>query len=165
MTYCSTLVVALALSLAAAPALAQEFKTGDITIDKAWSRATPKGADSAVGYFTVHNSGATPDTLTGGSADFAGVEIHEMKMDHGVMKMSEMRNGLNIPARGTVKLAPGGYHIMFTHLTKPLAKGETVKATLNFEHAGAIAVDFSVEGIGAAGPAPMKGGAMGKMKM
>ena len=161
----SALALALALAGIAAPALAQEFKAGDITIDKTWARATPKGADVGAGYLTVHNNGATPDTLTGGSADFASVEIHEMKMDHGVMKMSEMKNGLNIPAHGTVKLAPGGYHIMFTHLTKPLAKGETVKATFNFEHAGAVAVDFPVEGIGAAGPAPMKGGAMGKMKM
>ena len=165
MTRCSALVLALALSVSAAPALAQEFKARDITIDKAWSRATPKGADSAVGYFTVHNNGATPETLTGGSANFAGVEIHEMTQENGVMKMARMKNGLNIPAHGTVKLAPGGYHLMFTHLTKPLAKGETVKATLDFEHAGAVAVDFPVEGIGAAGPTPMKGGAMGKMKM
>jgi len=156
---------ALAFVLAAAPAIAEEFKAGDITIDKAWSRATPKGADVGAGYMVVHNTGATPDTLTGGSADFASVEIHEMKMEKGVMKMSEMKNGLAIPAHGTVKLAPGGYHVMFTHLAKPLVKGDTVKATLNFEHAGPVAVDFPVEGIGAAGPAPMKGGGMGKMKM
>jgi periplasmic copper chaperone A len=160
-----TSALALALALAAAPALAEQYKAGDITIDKAWSRATPKGADVGAGYMVVHNSGATPDKLTGGSADFASVEIHQMKMEKGVMKMSEMKNGLDIPARGTVKLAPGGYHVMFTHLTKPLVKGETVKATLDFEHAGAVTVDFSVEGIGAAGPAPMKGGATGGMKM
>ena len=163
MTRTSALALALALS-AAAPALAQEFKAGDITIDKAWARATPKGADVGAGYFTVHNNGATPDTLTGGSADFASVEIHEMKTEAGVMKMSAMKNGLNIPAHGTVKLAPGGNHLMFTHLTKPLAKGETVKATLNFEHAGPVIVDFPVEGVGAAGPSPPKGG-MGGMKM
>ena len=103
--------------------------------------------------------------MTGGSADFAGVEIHEMKTEDGVMKMSEVKNGLNIPAHGTIRLAPGGYHVMFTHLTKPLAKGDTVKATFTFEHAGAVAVEFPVEGIGAAGAAPMKGGAMGGMKM
>ncbi len=81
------------------------------------------------------------------------------------MKMAEMKNGLNIPAHGTIRLAPGGYHVMFTHLTKPLAKGEKVEATLTFAHAGTVAVDFNVEGVGASGPAPMKGGAMGGMKM
>jgi periplasmic copper chaperone A len=81
------------------------------------------------------------------------------------MKMAQVTNGLNVPAHGTVRLAPGGYHIMFTHLSKPLVKGETVKATLDFEHAGSVAVEFPVQGIGAAGPAPTKGGAMGGMKM
>ena len=138
----SALALALALVGAAAPALAQEFKAGDITIDKAWSRATPKGADVGAGYLTIHNNGATPDKLTGGSADFAAVEIHEMKTENGVMKMRELKDGLNIPAHGTVRLAPGGYHIMFTHLTKPLVKGETVDgdAHLRARRAGGGAI-------------------------
>jgi periplasmic copper chaperone A len=165
MTRFSTLALALALTGAAAPALAQEFKAGDITIDKAWARATPKGSDVGAGYMVVHNNGATPDTLTGGTADFASVEVHEMTKENGVMKMAELKNGLNIPAHGTIRLAPGGYHVMFTHLTKPLVKGEKVTATLTFEHAGPVAVQFPVQGVGAAGAAPMKGGAMGGMKM
>ncbi len=165
MTHSSLLPLALALALSAAPAIAQEFKAGDIVVEKPWARATPKGADVGVGYFVVHNNGAAPDTLTGGSADFATVEIHQMKTEGGVMKMAQMTNGLDIPAHGTIRLAPGGYHMMFTHLTKPLTKGEKVQATLTFAHAGPVTVDFNVEGVGAAGPAPMKGGAMGGMKM
>lgn len=157
--------LALALALAAAPAFAQEFKAGDITVDKAWSRATPKGAETGAGYLTIHNNGATPDKLTGGSADFAAVEIHEMKTEGGVMQMRELKDGLNIPAHGTIRLAPGGYHIMFTHLTKPLEKGQTVTATLTFEHGGSVAVQFPVQAIGAASAAPMKGGDMKGMKM
>jgi len=165
MTRFSALALALALAGAAAPALAQEFKAGDITIDKAFARATPKGSDVGAGYFIVHNNGSAPDTLTGGTADFASVEIHEMTKENGVMKMAELKNGLNIPAHGTIRLAPGGYHVMFTHLTKPLVKGEKVTATFTFEHGGPVAVQFPVEGVGAAGAAPMKGGAMGGMKM
>jgi periplasmic copper chaperone A len=88
-----------------------------------------------------------------------------MKTEGGHMTMAEMKNGLNIPAHGTVRLAPGGYHVMFTHLTKPLTKGEKVQATLTFAHAGPVTVEFPVQGVGAAGAAPMKGGAMGGMKM
>jgi hypothetical protein len=161
----SALALALALAGAATPLAAQEFKAGDITIDQAWARATPKGAEVGGGYMVVHNNGATPDTLTGGTADFAKVELHEMKTEGGVMKMGEMKNGLDIPAHGTIRFAPGGYHVMFTHLTKPLAKGDKVKATFTFAHAGPVAVEFPVEGLGAAGPAPTKGGAMGGMKM
>ena len=158
---------ALALSLAglAPPALAQEFKSGDIAIERPWARATPKGADVGAGYLTIRNNGGTPDRLTGGSADFASVEIHEMKSEGGVMKMRELKEGLNIPPHGAVKLAPAGYHLMFTHLTKPLVKGEKVKATLTFEHAPPVVVDFTVEGLGASGPGSAKGGAGGGMDM
>jgi copper(I)-binding protein len=163
----SAFTLAVALAASAAPALAQEFKAGDITIEKPWARATPKGADVGGAYFVVHNNGATPERLTGSAADFAAVEIHEMKTEDGVMKMRELTGGLDIPAHGTIRLAPGGsgYHMMFTHLAKPLTKGEKVKATLNFEHAGPVEVEFTVEGLGTSGGGAKKGGAMGGMKM
>ena len=67
----SLFTLALAFAISAAPALAQEFKAGDIVIEKPWARATPKGAEVGGGYLTIHNNGATPDRLTGGTADFA----------------------------------------------------------------------------------------------
>jgi hypothetical protein len=149
--------LALALAISAAPALAQEFKAGDIVVEKPWARATPKGAEVASGYVTIQNKGATADRLTGGGANFATVEIHQMKSENGVSQMRELKDGLDIPAHGSVGLSPGGYHLMFTHLTHPLTKGESVKATLNFEHAGPIEVEFNVMGIGAAGTGVMKG--------
>jgi periplasmic copper chaperone A len=156
--------VALALGVSMAPALAQEFKAGDIVVEKPWARATPKGAEVGSGYVTIQNKGAAPDRLTGGKADFGTVEIHQMSSENGVSQMREFKDGLGIPAHGSVGLSPGGYHLMFTHLTHPLTKGESVKATLNFEHAGPIEVEFSVMGIGAAG-IDGAGGAMKGMKM
>jgi copper(I)-binding protein len=145
------IAAALALSLIAAPALAQDIKAGDLTIEKPWARATPKGADIGVAYVEIRNGGGDADKLTGGSADFASVEIHETSMQGNVMKMQELKDGLAIPAHGDVKLAPGGYHIMLTGLKHPLVKGETAKVTLTFERAGAVTVDFPVVGIGASG--------------
>jgi periplasmic copper chaperone A len=166
MRHTSFFPLALALCVSAAPALAQEFKAGDIVIEKPWARATPKGAEVGGAYMTIENKGAAPDRLTGGSADFATVEIHEMKSENGVMEMREVTGGLGIPAHGSVAFAPGGYHIMFTHLAHPLTKGDTVKATFTFEHAGPVEVEFNVLGVGAAGTGgAMKGGAMGGMKM
>ena len=171
MTKLQSLALALLIGAAgAAPAFAQEAKPGDIVIQKPWARATPKGADVGAGYLTIRNNGAAPDRLTGGSADFASVEVHEMKMEGAVMKMQELKDGLAVPAHASVGLAPGGYHIMFTHLAHPLTQGETVKATLNFEHAGSVEVAFPVLGMGAAGPGAAKGEKkptrdMGGMKM
>ena len=158
----------LALIGAAAPAFAQEFKAGDIVIEKPWARATPKGAEVGGGYLTIENKGTAPDRLTGGTADFATVEVHQIKSANGVMEMRPVQGGLEIPAHGSVGLSPGGYHIMFTHLKHPLIKGETIKATLDFERAGAVPVEFKVMGVGAAASGGMKGTGgmnMGGMKM
>ena len=157
MTRLKVLVAAFTLALAAAPALAQEIKAGDLTIEKPWARATPKGADVGAAYLEIRNAGGEADKLTGGSADFANVEIHQMTMQGNVMKMAEVKGGLTIPAHGVAKLAPNGYHIMLTGLKHPLVKGETAKLTLTFERAGAVAVDFPIMGVGASGGGDMKG--------
>ena len=164
MTRSNAIAAAFALALAAAPALAQEIKAGDLTIEKPWARATPKGADVGAAYLEIRNRGGDPDKLTGGSADFATVEIHQMSMQGNVMKMQELKDGLPIPAHADVKLAPGGYHIMLTGLKHPLVKGETAKLTLTFQRAGAVTVDVPIVGVGASG-GDMKGMDMKGMKM
>ncbi len=144
--------VLIALTLAAPPALADSIKAGDLTIDNPWARATPKGSPVGAGYLTIKNDGANADRLTGVTVDFATVQVHEMKMTDGVMQMREITGGLAIPAHQSVALAPNGNHLMFVGLKHPLAKGETVKATLTFEHAGQVAVDMPVLAVGAMGP-------------
>jgi periplasmic copper chaperone A len=141
------------LALLAAPAHAQEIKAGDLVITQPWSRATPGGAKIAGGYLTIENKGTAPDRLTAVSGDIAGkVEIHEMAMNNGVMTMRPLEKGLTIEPGKTVKLAPGGYHLMLVDLKNPLKKGEQVPVTLEFEKAGKVQVSLDVEGIGAQGP-------------
>src|SRR6202140_2929797 len=97
----------------AAPARAEEIKAGDLTITQAWSRATPGGAKVAGGYLTIENKGSTSDRLIGGSGDVTGrIEVHEMTTSNGVMTMRALDKGLVIEPGKTVKLAPGGYHLM-----------------------------------------------------
>jgi hypothetical protein len=163
MRYFRRASVALAFMLALTPAVAQQFKAGDIVVEQPWTRATPKGADVAAGYLLVQNKGPEADRLTGGSADFANaVEIHQMSMTNGVMKMRQAADGVEIPANGSLALKPNGYHLMFQGLKRQLVAGETLKATLTFQRAGAVTVDFKVERIGAMKPA---GDSMGGMKM
>ena len=153
------------LAIAASSAVAQQFVAGDITVEKPWARATPKGAAVAAGYLTIRNRGAVADKLTGGSADFAGaVEVHDMSMKDGVMTMRQLAGGLEIPANGAVTLAPSGYHLMFQGLKRQLTKGELVKATLTFAHAGSLPVEFPVGSIGAEGPVAPKTPAAVHMK-
>ena len=126
-------------ALFAAPARAEEVKAGDLVITQAWSRATPGGAKIGGGYLTIENKGSAPDRLIGGSADIAGkVEVHEMAMNNGVMTMRPLDKGLTIEPGKTVKLAPGGYHLMMFDLKSPLKQGDKVPVTLEFEKAGKV---------------------------
>jgi periplasmic copper chaperone A len=140
-------------SLLGAPARAEEVKAGDLVISQAWSRATPGAAKVAGGYLTIENKGSTPDRLIGGSADVADkVQVHEMTMNNGVMTMRPVDQGLTIEAGKTVKLAPGGYHLMMSDLKNPLKQGDKVPVTLEFEKAGKVKLSLDVQGVGAQGP-------------
>jgi copper(I)-binding protein len=157
---------AFAASLAAAPARAEDVKAGDLVISQAWARATPKGAKVGGGYVTIENKGSAPDRLTGASSDVAGsVQVHEMSMQNGIMKMRPVENGLAIAPGKTVKFGPGGYHLMMMDLKAPLKQGQKIPVTLDFEKAGKATVSLQVEGVGAQGPTGTAAGASGKMQM
>jgi len=151
-----TRTIALAAMLAAviaAPVRAEDVKAGDLLISQAWSRQTPAGAKVAGGYLTIENKGAAADRLVGGSGGVAGrLEIHEMAMEGGIMKMRPLDKGLAIEPGKTVKLAPGGYHIMLMDLKSPLKQGDKVPLTLQFEKAGKVNVSLDVQGVGAQAP-------------
>lgn len=143
----------LAAVLFGVQAHAQEVKAGDLVITQAWSRATPSGAKIAGGYLTIENKGAAPDRLLGGSGDIAGkVEVHEMAMNNGVMTMRPLDKGLTIEPGKTVKLAPGGFHLMIMDLKGPFKQGDKVPLTLEFEKAGKVALSLDVHGVGAQAP-------------
>ena len=138
----------------ATPACAEEIKAGDLVISQAWSRATPGGAKIGGGYLTIENKGTAPDRLIRCSGDIAGkIEPHEMAMKNGVMTMRPLDKGLTIEPGKTVKLAPGGSHLMMFDLKGPLKQGDKVPVTLEFEKAGKVTISLDVEGIGAQGPA------------
>ena len=130
-------------------AMATDYTVGSLAISGPWSRATPEGAQTAIGYMTIKNSGTTTDRLIGGSFDVADTfELHSMVMENGIAKMRELKE-VEIKPGQTIEFKPGGSHAMFVNLKHPLSKGEHIKGTLIFEHAGTVQVEYSVEGIGA----------------
>ena len=119
-----TFLAGLALALLASAAYAQ------IAVKDAWVRGTVTG-QKATGAF-MQLSSSTDAVLLSATSPVAGVvEIHEMAMDAGVMKMRAVP-GLPLPAGKTVDLAPGGYHVMLMDLKQPLKDGEKVPLTLTF---------------------------------
>ena len=145
----------LLLAFAASPALAQ------VSIDQPWMRATPPGAKVAGGFMTVINKGDQADRLVGVASPVAArVELHVHVHEGGMMKMKQVA-GFDIPAEGKFVLKPGGAHLMFVDIKRPITQGETIPVTLKFEKAGELKIDYPVAGLGAMGPAgAAHGGAM-----
>ena len=148
---CFALAFVLALGGTAA---AEEYSVGTIQIGNPWTRATPKGSTVAGAYMTISNKGSAPDRLVGGSSAVADrFEVHSMVMDGGVAKMRPVDGGLEIKPGETVELKPGSFHVMLMGLKQPLAKGQKVKATLEFEKAGKVDIEYAVQALGASAPA------------
>jgi copper(I)-binding protein len=136
------------LLVASTPALAQ------IQIDNPWTRATAPGAAVAGGYMVIRNAGVAGDRLVSASSPAAAkVELHVHINDNGVMKMREVR-GYDVPAKSSFDLRPGGAHLMFVDIKRPLKEGDKLPVKLKFEKAGEVSAEFLVGSLGqAAAPA------------
>ena len=136
---------------------------GDLAIEGAWTRQTPPRARAGGAYLTITNRGDAPDRLVGGEAAFAErVEIHAMSVADGVMRMTRLADGLEIAPGETVRLEPGGYHVMLIGLAPDaLVEGETATIRLEFERAGRIEIALPVAPIGARSPGGMGMGGTG----
>jgi periplasmic copper chaperone A len=133
------------LASCSAPATAEP-----IAVSEAWAAPTPAGVTVGAAYATITNTQNTPDTLVSAESARAGrVEVHEMRMDAGVMRMRRVE-ALIVPADGAVAMAPGGLHLMLYDLSSPLTAGETIQIRLRFARAGEVEAAFTVRARGSA---------------
>jgi copper(I)-binding protein len=110
-------------------------KSEELVVRDAWARATPPGTGVAAVYLTVEG-GTKPDTLRAATTAVATMtQIHSVTETDGVSRMRET-DGVPVPARGKVVLAPGGLHLMLMGLAEPLVAGDRFDVTLEFAHAG-----------------------------
>ncbi len=124
---------------------------GQLEISNAVARATTSNVAGV--YFTVSNTGAA-DTLMAAKVDpavAAMAQVHEVVTEGSTSKMQEMKNGLPIPANGTVELKPGGFHVMLMNLKAPLNDGDSIAVELVFANAGTVSITANVQLLGDAG--------------
>ena len=126
----------------------------NIEVIEPWARAAPPMTEGAgasfnsAAYLLLRNTGATADRLLGGEASAAAaVELHESRLEDGVMRMRRVE-GVEIPPGGEVALSPGGYHFMLLGLKQPLTEGDTLFLSLDFEHSGRLDVLAPVRPMG-----------------
>ena len=149
-----SMIAAVAFLIAGSQVSAADVSAGSLHLSSLYTRAMIPGAEVGAGYLTITNTGDVDDRLIGANASRAKlVQIHEMKMENDVMIMRELPNGLTIPAGGSIELKPGGYHVMFLKVSDAFREGQVIKATLRFEKAGDVTVDFPVASAAATSPA------------
>lgn len=128
--------------LALAGTLAQAQVATPVKVEQVWARPTVAGQHGGGGFVTLTSAGG--DRLLGGRTPAAQrVELHTMKMEGDVMRMREVGT-IELPPGQTVKLEPGGLHLMFMGLKAPLKAGDTVPLVLRFEKAGEQTVEMKV---------------------
>jgi periplasmic copper chaperone A len=151
-----SLMTAAALAVATLGAWAHEA----VEVENAWVRATVPGQMATGAFMTLTAKDGTK--LVGASTPVAGVaQVHEMKMDSGVMKMAEVKGGLELPAGKAVQLKPGGYHVMLMDLKSTLAKDSTMPLTLIFKDAKGVESQVELKvAVSATAPGGAKAAAM-----
>lgn len=137
-----------------------------IDVSSVWARTSPTVGGAGAVYLSIANTGGLDDALVAVHVDPSiamAAGLHETvpvdatastmagamtpattasaampTTSAGGGSMMEMRpvERIVVPAKGSVALAPGGYHIMLTDLVEPLTVGSTLKLTLSFEHSG-----------------------------
>jgi periplasmic copper chaperone A len=140
-------VVAVLLALSMGSAVqAHQYTAGDLSISHPHIPLPAASAKSVGGYLSISNTGAEADRLI-------GVEVPVVKhaMVHttihgedGVARMTHLEF-LDLPAGETVTLERGGLHVMMMGLQSALTEGQMVPATLIFEKAGRVEIEFSVD--------------------
>lgn len=142
MTRTPLIAIAL-LALAACSSGGGAAEPATVQAADAICRPTPVGRQMTGCYLTLTT--ATADRLVSVSSDKANmVQIHESRIESGMMMMAELREGLALPAGETVALAPGGNHLMLMGVAEPLVAGDTVALTLTFETSAPLEVTATV---------------------
>ena len=103
----------------------------DIEVSNAWARPTRGEAPGAV-YVTIENKGGSDDRLVGVMTDHAAMAmVHQTELSNGVARM-RVAGEINVPAGDSIKMVPGGTHIMLEGLRTPLRTGDSFQLVLKF---------------------------------
>ena len=128
----------LAAIIALTLALAGCASTPQVEAKDVWIKSSEMSQIGGMtGLFgTITNNSSKDIVFIGGETDAAGiVEVHEMAMIEGEMKMQEIDGGIVIPAGQSIVLEPGGNHLMLMALNADILAGDKINVTLKFDGA------------------------------
>lgn len=121
-----------------------EPSSGLVSFSDTYVKSAAKGGEMAMSavFGVLDNSSDQDVTLVSATSDAATtVEMHEMVMKDGAMKMQPKEGGFVVPAGKSTTLEPGGLHIMLIGLTRDIRAGDTVTTELTFSDGTQLSVD------------------------
>jgi len=120
---------------------------GSISVEDPYVRLLPKGSMATGAFMTISNSSEKTIKLLSATTSKSKItQIHNHIKENGMMKMREIPY-LEIPAKSSVKLKPGSFHIMLMQLRSDLVLGEKIKINLSFDNDEKITIDTPVKKI------------------
>jgi copper(I)-binding protein len=126
--------LAAGLLLLAVLPIASAIASDAVSVTHAWVRASVPGQSTTAAYMEL--ASRRDARLVAVQTPAAGrTELHTMRMDGDVMRMRPVRS-IELPAGTTVKLAPGGLHVMMMDLKQPLKAGDKIDLVLVIEAGG-----------------------------
>ena len=133
--------------LAAFIFLSHGYADGSIAVSDDWIIAAPPNARVIAAYMTIKNkSSQTRKLIKVSSEHFKRIEIHRTEMDGDVTRMVPQEE-LEIPARSSVSLQPGSYHLMLIGPVSVPKEGEVVNLKLQFDDGDALYIDATVRSV------------------
>ncbi len=125
-------MIRFSLALFAMLICTQATADGALSVQGAWTRATPPGANNSASYLVLRNSSAVDRSLVAVlTAAASEVQLHRVIEEDGLMKMRPVA-AIPVPAGGEAVLSTGGYHLMMLGVAQPLREGESIELELRF---------------------------------
>ena len=98
----------------------------ELEFSDAWIKNLPPSIPVRAGYMTIHNPGpGALSVVSVRSEAFSSVEIHRSFMQDGMMRMEPV-DKLEIQVEASVKLEPGGLHLMMMMPHEPTSPGDEI---------------------------------------
>ena len=119
--------------------------SAELDIHNAWIKNLPPAVPVRAGYMTIRNARADAISIIAIRSDaFASVEIHRTVAEDGMMRMEAVPT-LVIEPGATVKLAPGGLHLMMMNPAEPTKPGDVLQIAIELDDGSTQNLNMTVK--------------------
>lgn len=122
-------------------------RAAGIKVADAYINIPVPGSHTTAGFFTLTNTSESPLELVGVSTSSAKrTELHSHTHKDGMMQMRREDKVL-VPAKSSVKFAPGSYHLMLFDLRAGMQTGDQLQLLFEFSDGTRLTANAKVKSL------------------